>query len=455
MTMSNPRPPIARALAACLALALGDAAAAADCQGSWSQAAARMQANCNIGIAPNEMCLVQRPVSVSPRLRENFSREGDEARIPENLSALTGLERPGGRGFTFLKVVTQAKDGGGNFTPLTQEVVLIAFGETSMTRIENFGPAAAPEPFPVCRGEMHANAVGGGLSASAAGGGEIVSMVPLEEVKLLGRTAAGDRILVKVNNSATGWARNRDIVMFKSGPCQDVSDLTVFDQAQFDDVFLRSQNLARASRFEIESRPVDAADELSCTLDGFPPSGLLIFNPSGAPIQLTVNGVELLMASSALVSEYQDTFSIVVLEGQVTARVAGGRATARAGQAIQVKRRGRSWERPVVDSVARPGLAGPWCNQIYRLARAAYTSRGRLRVPAERINFCRYVGPAGYPIPPEMIAVVEDRPNDDVTPPPETRPPETRPPRGGDAVAPPRLRRGILDVLEDTNDNLR
>lgn len=398
------------ALAACLALVPPPGIAADQCERSWDRASDRMRQVCNVGMESNAMCLVQRPVEVSAigGIPFPFQNEGHNGRIPEGLRALIGREGGGGRGFTFLKVLTQGLNSAGVPTPLTQEVVLIAFGETSMTGIQNLGP---PEPPPAaCRGEMFIDtpADGGLVTSTVAGGAgdQISVLVPQEQVGIIGRTPTGERLLVRVSEGATGWALAQNIVLFVDAACPSVATLPHYDQAMFDDVFETRQRLATASAFRLESRPVDDADALECSLDGFPPSGLLVFNPSGAEVVLTVNGVDLLMSSSALVAQYPEVFSVVVLEGVVTVRTALGARSARAGEVVNIASRQPHLGAPTLGHSGMAGGAeGPWCDRIYRLAQAAFSRRGRLGVPVERINFCRFMPPRGYPLHPAAIEV--------------------------------------------------
>ena len=75
------------------------------------------------------MCLVQTPVAVTaePPFPYGFNSSGETREIPIGLRSLVGQEHISGRGFTFLKVVTQGKDASGNFTPFTQGGRLYCF----------------------------------------------------------------------------------------------------------------------------------------------------------------------------------------------------------------------------------------------------------------------------------------------------------------------------------------
>ena len=278
-----------------------------------------------------------------------------------------------------------------------------------------------------------------------------------EQIEVLGRTADNDLLLVRLNSSATGWVRSSDLLLLQRGACTSREVLDVYDVDQFRSVFWTPQELSRVSSMQIENRPVTDTEGLSCTLDGYPPSGLLIFNPSGTPVELSVNGLgdparrprrscpNMAMYSASSYSE-----------GNVTVRVPGGGSgvSASAGRTILVNRvnnrpSGRPYLARPQDTVASTIKS---CRHLEKLARAAFSSRGRLSVPRQRLDFCRYMPPAGYVPAPTLVSERLKRPQ---RPPQNDRPQDDvqidRTPRAPGTVnqqdVPQGRRQGIIDLI--------
>ncbi|MCP5081378.1 MAG: hypothetical protein GY948_06735 [Alphaproteobacteria bacterium] len=373
---------------------------AAECSRVWENAQRVMAQDCNDTIATNTMCYAHDPLKVDPPY-DRFKVAGDMEPITTDLKSIEALAGGEVGGFSFLKVLTGDRV---QNVPFGQSIILIAFGNSALRQIKNRSQMINIEEGDRCSASV--------VRGSTSFGGTYIRALPDpsfriecatspcddknnllyfvqegESIGVKGRNSAGDAVLVH-NDHATGWVTS-------SSRYVDLSDcnfdqLPVFHDSVIVDLLQRTVASPVATEFRLENVP--SAESQQCTNEDRPPGGLLILNSSDQKLVFSINSLEIVLASSVFIGSAGGITYVFVLHGNVTVTTADRRSQrASSGQVIVVQ----AGDRPRLTR-AQGGRVS-WCNALNKLAAAAYTVRGSLRIPEARLNFCRHAG-GGYPI---------------------------------------------------------
>jgi hypothetical protein len=394
-------------LAACLLVPLGFAipatAAGEACLQTWAEAQTVIAAQCNEYLSNNTLCYAHAPLTTAPRF-DNFQNPGQFMTITPALDSVVAHATQDIGGFSFMKIIS-----GDVIEGITtgQAVILIAFGDTRLVQINN---QTSPVPtlntgdVPNCTATLNAG--------STRFGGSYIRVLPDPQFQIecvtpgcadkdnllhfvqegvpmnvKGKNATGSALLVH-DDHATGWMARQYVGL---AGCQ-LNALPVLPDNIVANHLAMQTTLPIVSEFRLENLPTPQS--AACENADRPSGGLLVINPSHQRVSFNINSIDIVMASSLFFWRENTTTKILVLQGQATVRTVNGTITARSGQAVRVDQ-GQS------PASMTGGGSGNWCRALSELAAAAFqpTINGvPVGVPVQRIDYCAFAPPNGYPL---------------------------------------------------------